>query len=55
MNNSLTDWNSMIHQLERSFNKHYWNGNMVLAHEITMVYIKLLTVVKLTFPEYRHR
>ena len=54
-NRDLVDYIGVITKLELLFNKHYWNGKMVLAHDITMVYGKLLRAVKLTYPEYRHR
>jgi hypothetical protein len=52
---TLADWNAEIHRMERLFNKHYWLGHMVLAHEICLFYNKLLHAVKLSYPEYRHR
>ena len=55
MKTGLMDWHAEIHRMERLFNKHYWLGHFVLAHEIQTFYVKLLKATKLSYPEYRHR
>ena len=55
MKTGLSEWKKLLRKTEIKFNRYYWKGKFVQAHYIQIFYMDLLSAVKKSYPEYRHR